>query len=175
VDYRRLFFALWPDDRQREQLRDVLSPLIRQVEGRPVPRANWHVTLVFLGNIPELRVAELTRRAVMVETRPFRLRFDRLVFWPRPRIACLQAFTVPPPLERLVADLAGIGAHFGVELEHTTYRPHVTAVRAARPFEPVTLARPLDLSFSRFELVESVPGRGASAYRPLNQELRHDS
>ena len=50
---RRLFFALWPDERQRNQLRDQLNPIIGSVEGRLVDRRNWHVTLVFIGPFPE--------------------------------------------------------------------------------------------------------------------------
>ena len=94
---KRLFFALWPDDRQRERLRDTMSPVARQVEGNAVYRANWHVTLVFVGNFPASRVPELHQATESIAVDPFRLRFDRLAFWQRPRIACLQAMSVPPP------------------------------------------------------------------------------
>ena len=56
---KRLFFALWPDDRQREQLRDVINSVAKTVEGRPVDRGNWHVTLAFIGDFPEERVPDL--------------------------------------------------------------------------------------------------------------------
>ena len=166
---KRLFFALWPDDRQRETLRDTLSPLVRQVEGRAVPRTNWHVTLVFVGPFPEERVDELQDAAGHIEPEPFRLRFDRLVFWQRPRIACLQAMTVPDELQKLVDRLNATIAQFGVDVDDATYRPHITAVRAARNFEPIVLARPLELSFSGFELVESVPETGGARYCPVKQ------
>lgn len=166
---KRLFFALWPDDRQRETLRDSLSPLVRQVEGRAVPRTNWHVTLVFVGPFPEERVGELATAAGEIEAEPLRLRFDRLVFWQRPRIAALQAMTVPPGLQRLVDRLNATIAQFGVEVETAAYRPHITAVRAARNFEPIVLARPLEMSFSGFELVESIPDTGGARYSPVKQ------
>jgi 2'-5' RNA ligase len=166
---RRLFFALWPDDRQRETLRNTMSPLARQVEGSAVYRGNWHVTLVFVGNFPAERVDELHEAASVVRTEPFRLRFDRLSFWQRPRIACLQAMSVPPPLEALVTDLNAVIERFGVAPESGRYRPHVTAVRRARTFEPIVLARPLELNWSGFELVESVSGREGVQYHPLKQ------
>ena len=100
---RRLFFALWPDDRQRDTLRNTISPAARTVEGNAVPRGNWHVTLVFIGNFPEERVGELLSAAATVTVEPFRLRFDRVCYWQRPKIACLQAMSVPSEL----ADLGG--------------------------------------------------------------------
>ena len=166
---QRLFFALWPDDRQRERLRDTMSPLARQVEGRAVPRTNWHVTLKFVGNVPSDRTAALQAAIAGIQVDEFRLRFDRLAFWQRPRIACLQSVTVPSELESLVTRLNAACEPFGIEPEAGHYRPHITAVRAARAFEPIMLARPLELSFSGFELVESVSTTEGVKYRPLKQ------
>ncbi len=166
---KRLFFALWPDERQRETLRNTISPVVRQVEGKAVHRANWHVTLVFVGNFPELRVDELREAAGAIEPEPFRLRFDRLCYWQRPRIACLQAMSVPPPLDALVTELNQVLERFEREPETGTYRPHITTVRRARAFEPIVLARPLELNWTGFELVESVSTRNGVEYRPLKQ------
>ena len=166
---KRLFFALWPDDRQRERLRDTMSPVARQVEGNAVYRGNWHVTLVFIGNFPANRVAELQAATGDIAVEPFRLRFDRLAYWQRPRIACLQAMSVPPPLQALVDELNRALAPFDLEPETGHYRPHVTAVRRARAFEPIMLARPLELNFESFELVESVSTRDGVQYHPLKQ------
>jgi hypothetical protein len=33
---KRVFFALWPDDRQRDRLRNAISPFARQIEGTAV-------------------------------------------------------------------------------------------------------------------------------------------
>ncbi|MEM9208425.1 MAG: RNA 2',3'-cyclic phosphodiesterase [Pseudomonadota bacterium] len=166
---KRLFFALWPDDRQRESLRDTMAPLARQVEGRAVPRGNWHVTLVFIGNQPEERVPELLQVAGSVPMDEVRLRFDKLAFWQRPRIACLQTVSVPASLEQLVASLRRVLEPFAVEPEAGTYRPHITAVRAARSFEPLSLARPLEMTFTDFRLVASESSRDGVQYRPLKQ------
>jgi 2'-5' RNA ligase len=175
MSVRRLFFALWPDDSQREALRNQIGPLIRQVEGRPVPRGNWHVTLAFIGSFPEPRIRELLAASRELRVEPFRLRFDRLAYWQRPRIASLQAVAVPAALERLVADLGDVMRRFDVEPEAATYRPHVTLVRAARPFEALVLARPLELTWSGFELVESRSLPDGVRYYPLKQELPANS
>lgn len=166
---RRLFFALWPDDRQRNLLRDTFRPLLSTVEGKAVDRRNWHVTLVFIGQFPENDVDELLAKQAQIECEPFRLRFDQLNFWARPRIACLQAMTVPEELLRLKKQLGAMLADYDIAPEEHEYRPHITAVRSARPFEPQRLARPVELQWSRFEIVESVSVPGGVQYRPLKQ------
>ncbi len=166
---RRLFFALWPDDRQRNQLRDAFRPLLSSIEGKIVDRRNWHVTLVFLGAFSDKLTEELKIRAAHVEVAPFRLRFDRLTYWPRPKIGCLQVTTVPDELASLKTRLESLVSAYAVAPEMHEYRPHITALRAARPFEVVRLARPIEFNWSGFELVESISVPGGVQYRPLKQ------
>lgn len=166
---KRLFLALWPDDRQRNNMRDIFRPLLSSIEGKAIDRRNWHVTLVFIGSFPEEKVPELLIKCAHIDVEPFRLRFDRLAYWPRPKIACLQTMTVPDELKQLKSDLEQMLLPYDIEPEQLEYRPHVTAVRAARPFEPVRLARPVELQWSGFELVESISMPGGPQYRPLKQ------
>ncbi|MDH3614186.1 MAG: RNA 2',3'-cyclic phosphodiesterase [Gammaproteobacteria bacterium] len=169
---RRLFFALWPDHRQRDRMRDFISPLANLVEGRAIDRRNWHITLVYIGEFPEDRIDELHEAKQAVTVEPFRLRFDRLEFWPRPKIAALVPPTMPPELERLVEDLRGRVFAAGVNPEHQRiYRPHVTIVRNARPFETQRLAQSAVVEWSNFELVESVSETGGVTYRPLVKDF----
>ena len=166
---RRLFFALWPDHRQRESLRDPIKAALAPVEGQFVERANWHVTLVFLGAFPEERIPALGEAAAGVPVEPFRLRFDRLEFWARPRIACLAASAVPAELGALVDALETAAAGCGHRPEDRPYRPHLTVARRARPFTAGPLAQPVTLDWAGFELVESVSGPGGVRYLPLKQ------
>lgn len=169
---KRLFYALWPDNRQRDRMRDFVSPIARLVEGRAVERRNWHITLVYIGDFPESRIAELHEASQAVTVEPFRLRFDRLEFWPRPKIAALVPPTVPPEMERLVEGLKGQVFAAGVNPEHQrVYRPHVTVVRNARPFEPQRLAQSAALEWSSIELVESISEPGGVTYRPVVKDF----
>ncbi len=169
---RRLFFALWPDHRQRDRMRDFITPVAKLVEGRAIDRRNWHVTLVYIGEFPEARIDELHEIKKVVTVEPFRLRFDRLEFWPRPKIAALVPPTVPPELESLVEDLKGQVFAAGVNPEYQrAYRPHITAVRNARTFETQRLAQTAVLEWSSFELVESVSEPGGVTYRPLVKDF----
>jgi len=87
---RRLFFALWPDAATRaaiEARRDALGALSKRV----VPAANFHVTLVFLGDQPAERLASIEDDAERIRPRcrGFALRMDRFGWFARARVAWL--------------------------------------------------------------------------------------
>lgn len=166
---KRLFFALWPDDRQRDRLRDHISPVAKLVEGQHVYRGSWHVTTAFIGDFDEELIPELQTCAAGIQVEPFRTRFDRVEFWPRPRVACLVAATVPQELEALVDSLNSVLRDFNVPVEDRTYRPHITVVRRAHRFETQRLAQPALVEWSSFELVESITQPGGATYRPVKQ------
>jgi len=169
VNTRRLFFALWPDNRQRDRLRDVVNSVAKTVEGKIVDRRDWHVTLAFVGVFPENRVPYLLERAAEINVEPFRLIFDRLEFWPRPKVASLCAATVSPDLQALVDSLNSVLLDLGLTPEDRTYRPHISIARNARPFMTERLAQRSVTEWSGFELVESVPVPGGVHYVPLKQ------
>ncbi len=166
---KRLFFALWPDNRQRDRLRDVINSVAKSVEGRAVDRRNWHVTLPFIGDFEEHLIPELQEQACAVEVAPFRLSFDRLEFWARPKVACLVAATVPAELQNLVSALDSVLENFSLTPDDRTYRPHITVSRNARPFATERLAHRATTEWSSFALVESVAGLRGISYAPLKQ------
>jgi 2'-5' RNA ligase len=166
---QRVFFALWPDHRQRERLRDVVNSVARTVEGKAVDRRDWHITLAFVGDIEERLLPELAARAGEIKVEPFRLSFDRLEFWARAKVACLVTPTVPVELEKLVGELLSVVQDAGVIPEDRTYRPHITISRNARAFTTERLAQRETTEWSGFELIESISGPGGVSYAPLKQ------
>ncbi len=166
---KRIFFGLWPNDRQRDQLRNVISPAAKLVEGTAIFRGEWHVTLAFIGEYPEEMISFLQVAAEEIPFEPFRLRFDKAEFWPRQKVAVLAAQSVPAELERLIASLNSMLLDAGITVETRTYRPHITIVRRARPFETQRLAQAAMVEWTGFELIESVTAQGSVTYRPLKQ------
>lgn len=166
---KRIFFALWPDNRQRDRLRDVINSVARTVEGNIVDRRDWHVTLAYIGDFPEDQVSDLLERAGQIPVEPFHLGFDKLEFWPRPKIACLIAPTVPAEMQSLVTALNSLIQDFGVVHEDRTFRPHITVARRARTFPTERLAQRAITEWSSFELVESISAPGGVTYRALKQ------
>ena len=111
----------------------------------------------------------LLERAEQIKVEPFRLSFDRLEFWPRPKVASLCAATVPPELQALVDSLNTVLVDLGIEPEDRTYRPHITVARNARPFTTERLAQRSVTEWSSIELVESVSVPRGAYYVPLKQ------
>jgi 2'-5' RNA ligase len=164
---KTVFFALWPDNRQRDRMRDFISSVVKTVEGHATDRREWHITLSYLGEIDEAFIPELARSAKAITFEPFRIRLDRMEYWPRPKIAAMVPPRVPPDLEKLVDELNGLVLAAGIEPAQRIYRPHVTVVRNARPFETERLAQSAITEWSSFELMESTTERGVTTYRPL--------
>jgi 2'-5' RNA ligase len=169
VSTRRLFFALWPDNRQRERLRDVINSVAKTVEGRAVDRRSWHITLPFIGDVEERHIEDIQASADQVEVEPFRLVFDRLEYWVRPKVACLAVATVPSELTELMSSLNDVLTLVGVTPNDRTYRPHITVTRNARTFPTERLTQRVITEWSGFELMESVSAPGGESYFPLKQ------
>ena len=169
MNTKRIFFALWPDHRQRDRLRDFISPVTKLVEGRAVERSEWHVTLAYIGDLDVRFIPELMQSASEIPFEPFRLRLDRLEFWPRPKIAAVVPPRVPPAMEALVEHLSGLVLASGVEPQQRVYRPHITVARNARPFEAMKLAQHAEIEWSRFDLMESISEHGRTYYRPISK------
>ncbi len=150
-------------------MRDIINPALSEVEGISVDRRNWHVTLVFIGDFEEENIPSLHAAARGIEPFHIRMRFDRISFWPAPKIATMNPRNEPAELGELVKSLEEILLPFGFSPNERVYRPHVTVSRRARPFTEIPLARPIDLEWSSFELMESVSTTRGVQYHPLKQ------
>jgi len=167
---RRLFFALWPDARQRAALVESIAPL-QQVSGRPVPPGNLHVTLAFLGNVAADRIADLEAGVAALAWPTLELAFDRAVVWHKARLLCLEASRPPAALIAAVARLHEALGEAGFNIEHRTFRPHITVVRNLPPSPGALPDRDLQPPFvwasQGIALVESSQQRGGSIYTVL--------
>ena len=170
---RRLFFALWPSPEVQETIHESLAQQVRAAEGRPIPARNFHVTLAFLGFVPDARVEDVVELADRVEpTGKIDLVFDRIEVWRRSRVLVIVPRIVPSALAELAERL-----HFNLlnkqfEVGHEEYRPHLTLARDARQSIAADLVRPVQCTFERFALVESKNSAAGSIYSNLhNWEL----
>ena len=166
---RKIFYALWPAERQRELMRDIINPALSEVEGLFVDRMNWHVTLVFIGDFEEDSIPALHVAARQIEPFHIRLRFDRITFWQAPKVASVNPRNSPAELDELVKSLETMLLPFDYVPKERVYRPHITVARRTRPFTEIPLARPIDLEWSSFELMESVSTTRGTKYHPLKQ------
>jgi RNA 2',3'-cyclic 3'-phosphodiesterase len=167
---RRLFFALWPDEAQRAALVHATRKALRACGGRPVPAASLHVTLAFLGSVPESRMADLrevahrTAVAFAPGAAPLTLSLERIgysargqLLWVIGREGRHDATSNAPgdAAQRLAAALKSATAAAGFSPDLKPFRTHVTVARKVAHAPAPQPMRPLAWFFDRFCLIES--------------------
>jgi 2'-5' RNA ligase len=161
---RRLFFAFWPDEPLRQALESARNRLF-PLSGRPVPVAGLHVTAAFLGAVSEARLGALL--ALRGPVPPLTITFDRLEYWPRPRVLVAATTHLPNNLRQLVDGLWQRLDRLGLAREPRPFRPHVTLARDVRSVRDNLPWAPLAWPVDRLELVESVPTPDGVVYCPV--------
>lgn len=82
IKFQRLFVALWPNHTIRLALSDVQNQLNLEQLGRPTPVKNFHMTLLFLGDIPNVEVQEIKTLIEEFQFEPFSMEINRIGYWP---------------------------------------------------------------------------------------------
>lgn len=136
--------------------------------GRPVPAGNLHVTLAFLGWVPERQMqplAKLARGAAQTlgsaragegaPGAPLELAFDHLEYWRASQLLC--ALPAQPPLRAvaLARSLQALLTASGFTPDLKPFRPHVTVARKVSHPSPLTEMHPVVWRFAELALVES--------------------
>jgi 2'-5' RNA ligase len=138
---RRLFFAVDPPDPARQHLDRALAPL-REAPGAPrwSTPDRWHLTLLFLGRVPEDRVPDLVAGAApaVTATPAATLRLagsGRFGSARRPQVAWAGLDGDVAALVALAGRLSRVARELGLEVEGRPFRPHLTLGRW-RPGRP---------------------------------------
>ncbi|HVE91018.1 MAG TPA: RNA 2',3'-cyclic phosphodiesterase [Actinomycetota bacterium] len=176
----RLFVAVDPPGDIKSALeRDVVGPLRQEL-----PAARWtrsdgrHLTLKFLGEVDDSRVAEVAgavRDAARRHT-PFDAAFDRIGGFPnlrRPRVVWVGIGPGAEPMSALAASVEEGLEDLGFEPEGRPFRPHLTLARFKVPdrvSELPDIAVPSDTFTVRgVVLFRSQLRREGTAYTPLDE------
>jgi RNA 2',3'-cyclic 3'-phosphodiesterase len=164
---RRLFFALWPTEALRERIRTETRPITEPIGARTLAAANFHVTIEFLGEVPDARLDAALQAGAATHGNAFNLVLDRVEAFRRSGVLSLVPSQPPSALNELVDQLRFNLLDRQFRLQHQSFRPHVTLVRdLRRPVPPATIA-PLPWRVEEFVLVESQLGRDGSRYSVL--------
>lgn len=139
----RLFVALEIPSEVRENLAALLETL-RAISKEPrcVRPENLHVTLKFLGEVPETKLDSVRTALGQIRSkRPVTLEFRGLGFFPNekhPRVfwAGIEAST---NLVKLAEDIEGSMVKLGFPREQRLFSPHLTLARFERPGVPEKL------------------------------------
>jgi 2'-5' RNA ligase len=167
---RRLFFALCPGPEALVAATAAVYRLVPPGTGRPQRPDQLHLTLEFLGGVPEARLGSVREagESVAGSAIPFEIILDRLEHWQRPQVLCLTATVVPEPLVALVRSLRSALAARGFEPEERAFKPHLTLARKVRLRPPAESAGSLRWAAHEYSLVESISGPEGSRYERLS-------
>lgn len=126
-----MFFALWPPAEVADRLADMAGNAMASFGGRATRSETIHLTLAFLGEVPESRLPELCAVADGVQGQSFTMSLDRLGFWRHNRLLWAGSQASVAPLSELVSRLrnALANAGFTADAERQGFVPHVTLVR----------------------------------------------
>jgi RNA 2',3'-cyclic 3'-phosphodiesterase len=163
----RLFVALEIPSVVRENLAALLESL-RAVspQTRWVRPENLHVTLKFIGEVPETKLAGIRGALAGVRSEPVALDFRGLGFFPNekhPRVSWA-GIVASANLKTLAADIDGATEKLGIPREQRPFSPHLTLARFEPPRLPEKLRAAIQenvarefgsLRTSQFQLIES--------------------
>ncbi len=167
VKSRRLFLALWPDAATRADLAGALARLTFPVGARPLVSADWHVTLAFLGTVPEVARASIAARLADFPVLSAPLVLDALSWWEDASLLVLEARHVPPALVAAQAALCAGLVESCWRLHARPWRPHVTIARAVSSAPALSGGVSCVWPIRRIALAESLPTVGPTRYALL--------
>lgn len=181
----RLFVAVDVPQRERERILAAVAPLRdAALPVRWVEPAAFHLTLKFLGEVPDARVPAVKAAVSDVARRhaPFALQLRGAGAFPGPRRPSVWWIGVEPApaLNALQRDVETAIAPLGYPTETRPFSPHLTLGRTARDAAPVRDAQPLldavryhgTFTIETLDLMRShLSPRGARYERVLAAEL----
>ena len=119
-----------------EDIRRALADIQRQLRpvtssARWVPAESIHLTLKFLGEVPETRIVDIDESLAGLTWLPFQVNVSGVGFFPgarSPRV--LWAGLTASTMADLALELDARMERFGFDKEKRAFRPHITLARA---------------------------------------------
>ena len=162
----RLFLGLKPTSAQRHFLVALQQQLVGM--GRPLPAANLHMTLFFIGSIAQ-QEADILVSAIDSQTWPsFSLTLGQLSWWQKPKILCLEGTVSDENLNSCVARIRAIAKTVALQDPFTIYTPHITLMRKALALPENShhlLTEPLIINPDAMHLFQSISHESGVKYQ----------
>ena len=158
----RLFFALEPGDSVRQAVGRLQSTL--GLDARPVPAANFHVTLAFLGMQNPAVIPVVCDVASRLAFPPCEVTMDSLGRFKRAGVLWLGADEVSAVLQQFQQDLVEGLLEAGVGYDRKPWKFHLTLYRKLRKPPPTIDPVAIRWRLNSFSLVESVSVRRGVEY-----------
>jgi 2'-5' RNA ligase len=172
----RVFFGLELDSKTAIKVadwRDRQLPLTANPTiGRAVPPANFHITLAFVGELPDTALEQLCLGVdewlADGTTAGGLVSLNTIGYWPKPGIYWLGPDVWPQHLSGLAAKLRGLATAAGGKRDRNRFQPHITLFRGCSGAPPPPVQLPdFALGYGHVTLFESRQGRRGVSYHPL--------
>lgn len=164
---RRLFFALGLSAEQKQHIKQWLSRHA-SLSKAPTQCRNWHLTLMFLGQVEQEQAQRLINGARKLVVPRFSVILDEHDYWPHNGLFHLRPSAPEPHLLTLAAELRALAGQHQIHDQHSRYRPHVTLARNLKT--PPKVERPmppLQLDIDHFSLYHSTRDDQGLVYKPI--------
>lgn len=150
----RLFFAIDLPQELKNQL-ELLQKMC-PFAGRPVSPHNFHITLLFLGEVSRHQLDDILEAIEIPAIKPFEIELRQFAYFPKAEVGCLEI----EPNEQLIQlhqhinrKLKQSGIH--IKQSGKPFRPHITLFRDATVQSEITQTVDFELNVDHFCLMES--------------------
>ena len=164
----RLFLALMPPPALHRRLGELAERAHAHCGGRRVPDESLHLTLAFLGELPEEQAETLSAWVEGLDVPGGEWRLDAWGAFRRPGIVWVGGQTPDRALVTLQASLWHDLEQRGVTGRPSRFIPHVTLLRRARRLDTTGLSPPdLVWPYRQVALVRSFTDQDRARYQTL--------
>ncbi|MFI5730681.1 RNA 2',3'-cyclic phosphodiesterase [Kribbella sp. NPDC051587] len=178
----RLFVAVVPPIEVVEDLNEFVAPRREHPDDniRWSAGEHWHITLAFLGEVPDWKTDELSERleAVAKRQKPFPLTLRGAGAFPgvpEARVLYTGVRDETDALKQLSKTTRAAANKAGIEVDGRKFVPHLTLARLRRPIDITRWVRVFDTysgpewTAGRLQLIESHLGTGSAAYATVGE------
>ncbi|MFF1821757.1 RNA 2',3'-cyclic phosphodiesterase [Kribbella sp. NPDC058245] len=178
----RLFVAVVPPIEVVEDLNEFVAPRREHPDDdiRWSAGEHWHITLAFLGEVPDWKSDELSERLEAVAKRqtpsPLRLRgAGAFPGVPEARVLYTGVQDETDSLKQLAKTTRAAANKAGIEVDGRKFVPHLTLARLRRPIDVTRWVRVFDTysgpewTAGSLQLIESHLGTGSASYATVGE------
>lgn len=165
----RLFIGVSPAPKDIQRLTSLQQQLL--TDGQAVPRANLHMTLAFLGQVPPAATTQLIDKldqlSAQQKLHSFSVCLNALTLWQKAKALCLVGPLDDPHLAALQQECQQVATSLGLHHQQHPFTPHITLFRKAKQFTPLAV-EPITLNANTLHLYQSVSDN-AGVHYPIIQ------
>ena len=165
----RLFYALVPDAGVRHSLAALAREVVRESGGRAPRDENLHLTLAFLGNLPQEDIARLEAIGTLAAAAaaPFLLTLNTIGVFRNAGVGWVGPDAVPGELRQLFERLRNALDAANLPIERRAFHPHVTLARRCVRSLPEAATAPIAWRVEALTLMVSETLPEGPRYRAL--------